>query len=168
MESEFWIEHLEELQAGGTLTGAQLDGFGRDHFGAETLGLELDEVSVGHVRAHVECDTRHHQPYGIVHGGVWCAIVESLASLGAAVGAATQGKVVVGVSNSTDFLRAHRTGRVDALAEPVHVGRSQQLWQVVLRRAEDDKPVARGQVRLQALSPEQPLAGRGAHDDAGA
>jgi 1,4-dihydroxy-2-naphthoyl-CoA hydrolase len=159
--------HLDQLQAGETLTGAQLEAYGGDHFGGEILGLVLDEISLQHVRAHVECGPRHHQPYGIVHGGVWCAIVESLASLGAGVNAASQGKVVVGVANSTDFIRAHRTGRVDALAEPVHVGRGQQLWQVVLRREEDGKVVARGQVRLQGISPEQELAGRGAGDHQG-
>jgi 1,4-dihydroxy-2-naphthoyl-CoA hydrolase len=62
-----------------------------------------------------------------------------------------QGDIVVGVANATDFLRAHREGRVDLVAEPVHTGRTQQLWQVVISRATDGKPVARGQVRLQQL-----------------
>ena len=162
MSETRWLEHLDLLQAGETLRGEQLDGFGNDHFGAKVLALQLDEVSLTHVRAHVDCGPQHHQPYGIVHGGVWCAIVESLASLGGAVNAASQDRLVVGVSNATDFLRAHRTGRVEALAEPIHVGRSQQLWQVVLTRADDGKAVARGQVRLQSVAPEQPLAGQGA------
>jgi 1,4-dihydroxy-2-naphthoyl-CoA hydrolase len=162
MSATDWLGHLDRLQAGETLRGADLDGFGRDHFGATVLALELDEISLGHVRAHVECGPRHHQPYGIVHGGVWCAVVESLASLGGAVNAAAHDRLVVGVSNSTDFLRAHRTGRVDALAEPIHIGRSQQLWQVMLTRAEDGKAVARGQVRLQSVTPEQPLGGQSA------
>jgi 1,4-dihydroxy-2-naphthoyl-CoA hydrolase len=164
MSATDWLEHLDRLQAGETLRGADLEGFGRDHFGATVLALELDEVSLRHVRAHVDCGPRHHQPYGIVHGGVWCAIVESLASFGAAMHAAAQDRLVVGVANATDFLRAHRTGRVDALAEPIHIGRSQQLWQVMLTRAEDGKAVARGQVRLQSVAPEQPLGGEGAGD----
>jgi 1,4-dihydroxy-2-naphthoyl-CoA hydrolase len=49
---------------------------------------------------------------------------------------------------------------VDAVAEPIHAGRTQQLWQVVLSRAEDGKPVARGQVRLQQL-PADRFAGGG-------
>jgi 1,4-dihydroxy-2-naphthoyl-CoA hydrolase len=162
MSASGWMEHLDLLQAGQTLRDEQLTMFGHDHFGAEILGLRLDELSLQHVRAHVDCGPRHHQPYGIVHGGVWCAIVESLASLGAAANAAAQDDLVVGVSNTTDFLRAHRTGRVDALAEPIHVGRTQQLWQVVLTRAEDGKAVARGQVRAQSVAAGQPLAGQGA------
>jgi 1,4-dihydroxy-2-naphthoyl-CoA hydrolase len=140
---------LERLATGEVLQGDDLAGFNVSQFATDALGLFVDEVSLERVRGHLECDERHHQPYGIVHGGVWCAVVESLASIGAAMQVASDGKVVVGVANSTDFLRAHRVGRVDAEARPVHVGRTQQLWQVVLTRAEDGKVVARGQVRLQ-------------------
>ena len=145
----------ERLRQGGVLRGDDLERFRGDHFGAGLLGLELEELSLEHVAAHLDCDERHHQPFGIVHGGVWCAVVESLASIGAAMHAVQQGRQVVGVNNSTDFLRAHRLGRVDCRARPVHVGRSQQLWHVVLDRAEDGKTVARGQVRLQNVDPAQ-------------
>lgn len=137
----------------------RLTAFGNGGF-VDGLGLELDEVGPDRVTAHLECGPAHHQPYGIVHGGVFAAIVETLGSIGGAVNASRDGNVVVGVSNSTDFLRAHREGRVEAVAEPVHVGRSQQLWQVVIRRASDGKPVARGQLRLQALPHDRDLAGR--------
>ncbi len=150
------------LRAGETLAPADLEPFASDAdvFGGKTLGLVWDGLALDRVTAHLDCDERHHQPYGIVHGGVWCAVVESLASLGAALRAVAAGGVVVGVSNSTDFLRPHRTGRVDAVGEPLHVGRTQQLWQVVLTRAEDGKVVARGQVRLQQLPADRELAGR--------
>jgi uncharacterized protein (TIGR00369 family) len=58
---------------------------------------------------------------------------------------------VVGVSNTTDFLRAVREGRLTATATPVHRGRSQQLWQVEVTDA-STRLVARGQVRLQNLA----------------
>ena len=89
-----------------------------------------------------------HQPYGIVHGGVHAAIIETLASLGAAAWF-EQGQVV-GVSNQTDFLRAVREGRLQAVATPIHRGRLQQLWQVEIRDG-TERLVARGQVRLQNL-----------------
>lgn len=117
----------------------------------DALGIVWDELSRERVVAHVDADVRHHQPYGIVHGGVYCAIVETLASVGAAIRVWEEGTPVVGVSNSTDFLRSHREGRLDAVGEPIHVGRSQQLWQVRISRASDDKLVARGQVRLHHL-----------------
>jgi 1,4-dihydroxy-2-naphthoyl-CoA hydrolase len=120
----------------------------------EALAIEIDEWTAARVLAHVDIDERHHQPYGIVHGGVWASIVESVASHGAGAAAMELQDVagVVGTSNLTDFLRSHRAGRVDAIASPVFVGRNQQLWAVEISRASDGKLVARGQVRFQNLA----------------
>jgi 1,4-dihydroxy-2-naphthoyl-CoA hydrolase len=152
------VAALARLEAGETVAADDLEGlfaFREDHFGTRTLGLAWDRISLAEVAGHLEVDDRHRQPYGIVHGGVWCAVVESLASVAAAIQVAASGRYVVGVSNSTDFLRSHREGRVDAVATPVHVGRSQQLWQVVISRASDGAPIARGQVRLANIDPSQ-------------
>lgn len=132
-----------------------------DHFN-ELLGFSLDYLSPDEIRAHLDVDERHHQPYGIVHGGVYCTIVESVGSVGASLNAWSSGNVVVGVSNSTDFIRPHRTGRLDAVGRPLHVGRTQQLWEVVVTRTSDGKQVARGQLRLQALPADRELAGKAA------
>ena len=94
----------------------------------------------------------HHTPWGVVHGGVYCSIVESAASIGASAAVAPHGKFSVGVNNNTDFIRAMTAGRIDVVAEPVQQGRTQQLWQVLITRAEDGKLVARGQVRLQNVA----------------
>lgn len=117
------------------------------------VGLELTGLSSDAVEATLAVDERHHQPYGIVHGGVYCTLVETLASTGAALWSMEQGMLgVVGVSQSTDFLRSHRNGPIVARATPIHRGRSQQLWLVEVLRAEDDKLLARGQVRLHNLT----------------
>lgn len=123
-----------------------------DDFGGfvALVGIVVEEAGPERVAAHLEADERHHQPHGLVHGGVYASIVETLASIGAYL-AAPRGAVMVGVSNSTDFLRAHRHGRLDAVAVPVHVGRTAQLWEVRITRASDGALVARGQVRLQRL-----------------
>ena len=119
----------------------------------DVLGLVFDEVSGEHVVAHLEIARRHQQPYGIVHGGVWASIVESVASHGAAHAVMGEDAIagVVGTSNLTDFLRSHSEGRVDAVGRPVFVGRTQQLWTVEITRATDAKLVSRGQVRFQNL-----------------
>ena len=114
------------------------------------LGLELLDRSGDRVVAALEIRPDHHQPYGIVHGGVHSSIVESVASIGAAEWYGDRGQVV-GVHNSTDFLRAVREGRLSVLGTPVHRGRLQQLWLVEIRDAEE-RLVARGQVRLQNIS----------------
>ncbi len=153
MDPQTLSELGEKLKANGALTGGDLAPFNDDTFGTSTLGLVWDEVSLDRAVAHVETDERHQQPFGLVHGGVWCAVVESMASIGAALQVLDEGQIVVGLSNSTDFFRSHRVGRCDAVAEPVHVGRSQQIWQVTITRTNDAKVVARGQVRLQNLDP---------------
>jgi uncharacterized protein (TIGR00369 family) len=118
-----------------------------------TLGLSYDEAGPDRVVVRWSVAPHLLQPYGIVHGGVHCAVVEGAASVGAALwfGArfGDRGRVV-GVSNQTDFLRAVTEGRLTGTATPIHQGRSQQLWQVVITD-EQDRTVALGQVRLQNL-----------------
>jgi uncharacterized protein (TIGR00369 family) len=115
---------------------------------AAATGLELTEISGTRVAGHAEVGPQHHTPWGVVHGGVYCAIVESAASIGASTAVAERGQFSVGVNNSTDFLRPMTVGRLDVVAEPVQQGRTLQLWLVTLTR-DDGKVVARGQVRLQ-------------------
>ncbi|MGS2616986.1 PaaI family thioesterase [Micromonospora sp. LZ34] len=115
------------------------------------LGLRFDEVTGDRVVIRWQVRPELHQPYGIQHGGVYCSVVETAASVGAALWLADRGQVV-GVSNQTDFLRAVRSGELTAVGTPVHRGRSQQLWQVEITDA-DARLVARGQVRLQNLYP---------------
>ena len=113
------------------------------------VGLELSEVTGTRVAGSIELGPQHHTPWGVVHGGVYCAVVESAASVGASTAVTERGQFAVGVNNNTDFLRPMTAGRLDVVAEPVQQGKTLQLWLVTLTRAEDGKPVARGQVRLQ-------------------
>ena len=126
-----------------------------DHTGpfVDHLGLRLASASGDEVSATWTAEPKLHQPYGILHGGVHCAVVETLASLGAAMWFGDRGKVV-GVSNATDFYRAVREGTLTSHAVPVHRGRSQQVWVVETHDAQD-RLVARGQVRLQNLPAEE-------------
>jgi uncharacterized protein (TIGR00369 family) len=112
-------------------------------------GLRFDEIGGERVRGSIELSERHHTPWGVVHGGVYTTAIESAASVGASAAVEEREQFAVGVSNSTDFLRPVKEGRVDVVAEPIMQGKIQQLWQVVITRSEDGKEVARGQVRLQ-------------------
>ena len=117
----------------------------------EYLGVELQEVTGDRVVATWTAGEHLHQPYGIVHGGAHCGVVETLASIAASVWLGDRG-TVVGVNNSTDFYRAVRDGAMTSTALPVHRGRSQQVWVVETVDAEG-RLVSRGQVRLQNLEP---------------
>jgi 1,4-dihydroxy-2-naphthoyl-CoA hydrolase len=117
---------------------------------AERTGFAVAEATPDRVVLEWDIAPEHHQPYGIVHGGVYCAAIETAASIAGAVWFGDRGQVV-GVNNNTDFLRAATEGRLRATATPLHRGRSQQLWQVAITD-EQDRVVAHGQVRLQNLA----------------
>ena len=113
------------------------------------MKFEVTEATGTRVTGYVDLGQDQHTPWGVVHGGLYCAVIESAASIGASVAVADSGQFAVGVNNNTDFIRSMTEGRLDVVAEPVQQGRTQQLWQVLLTRSEDGKLVARGQVRLQ-------------------
>ena len=116
------------------------------------LGLEITEMTGSRVVATWTAKPQLHQPYGIVHGGAHCSVVESLGSIGSAVWLGDKGQCV-GVNNNTDFFRAVPEGALTSVATPLHQGRSQQLWVVETPADETGKVVARGQLRVQNLYP---------------
>ena len=120
------------------------------------LGAELGEMSGDRATMKVPVTEKLHQPQGIVHGGVYCAIVETLGSLAGSIWLGDRGNVV-GVANHTNFLRAARSGTLHGEATPLHRGRLQQLWLVVIT---DDagRVLARGEVRLANIASTAVLA----------
>ncbi len=110
---------------------------------------EYLEASGDRIRVRWTAGPGLHQPMGIVHGGAYCSVIENVASIGASIWLGDRGHVV-GVNNNTDFLRATREGVLEAVGEPVHRGRTQQIWRVTITNA-DGKLVAQGQVRLQNI-----------------
>jgi 1,4-dihydroxy-2-naphthoyl-CoA hydrolase len=119
------------------------------------LGLRFTELSPDGARAQLEVKPKLFQPMGLVHGGVYCSMIESMASVAAFTWLNNRGNGgnVVGVNNNTDFLRSISSGIVYGTAEPIHRGRRQQLWLVTITD-DSDRVVARGQVRLQNLEPQ--------------
>lgn len=111
------------------------------------MGIVILTASAEEVNCEWEVSEKHHQGYGIVHGGVHCGVIETVASIGAAMVAHPRGQHVVGLENNTSFIRAVRSGKLHALAKPVTRGRSSQVWEVWIRD-EKEQLVAQGRVRL--------------------
>lgn len=122
------------------------------------MGLVFTRITPDEVACEVPVGPHLTQPYGLVHGGVYCSIVETLASVGAAMHAMPRGQTTVGLENSTSFVRAVRAGKLVGIGTPVHRGRTSQVWQVTVR---DDagKLAATGRVRMACLEPGAALAG---------
>jgi uncharacterized protein (TIGR00369 family) len=120
------------------------------------MGITILTASADEVTCEWEVSQKHHQGYGIVHGGVHCGVIETLASIGAALVARPRGQRVVGLENSTSFIRAVRSGKLRGSARPVTRGRTSQVWEAWIRD-EQDQLVAQGRVRLLCLDESRPL-----------
>jgi 1,4-dihydroxy-2-naphthoyl-CoA hydrolase len=114
-----WMATPSAEQINGVLTG-----FDR------LYGLEILEYAEDEVHARVTVREELKQPAGLVHGGVYAAIAESMASLATALGVSSQGNTAMGLSNSTSFLRPITAGVVHARATRMHRGRTTWVWDV--------------------------------------
>jgi 1,4-dihydroxy-2-naphthoyl-CoA hydrolase len=106
------------------LSGESLPGFDG------LYGLELVSVSDTEVRARLPVRDELKQPMGLVHGGVYASMAESMASLATAVAVMGGGEMAMGLSNNTSFLRPVTEGVVHAHATRLHRGRTTWVWDV--------------------------------------
>ena len=96
------------------------------------LGLDFLEITPELVRGRLTVRPELLQPVGLVHGGVYAAIAESLASRGTAAGVLRDGGYTVGLANHTSFLRPVAEGTIEAVGRPLHSGRTTWVWDVEL------------------------------------
>lgn len=111
------------------------------------IGMRFVLATTDEVVGEIDVRPDLMQPYGLIHGGLYCTLIETLCSTGAALNALPLGLATVGVENSTSFIRAVRSGTIRGVALPLTRGRRTQVWQVEIR---DDakKLVASGRVRM--------------------
>jgi uncharacterized protein (TIGR00369 family) len=96
----------------------------------QLYGMEILSFSDTEVRAQVTVRDELKQPAGLIHGGVYASMAESMASLATALGVIEQGQQAMGLSNNTSFLRPITEGAVHATATRVHRGRTTWVWDV--------------------------------------
>ncbi|HEX2736321.1 MAG TPA: PaaI family thioesterase [Polyangiaceae bacterium] len=113
------------------------------------MGIEIVRAERGLVEVSWTVGPEHLQPFGIVHGGVFSGVVETVCSIGACVGIGPD-KSVVGMENQTSFLRPVREGVLRAEGRPVHRGRTTELWEAKIVDAEG-RLVATGRLRLMLI-----------------
>jgi len=130
-----------------------LDGWNR------AMGVRFVRVTLDEVVAELTVGAEHKQAYGIVHGGVYCGVIETLASVGAAMNAMQQGRSAVGLENNTSFLQAVREGTLRGTARPIMRGKRSQVWEATITD-ESGRAVATGRVRMMVLEGDAKLAGK--------
>jgi uncharacterized protein (TIGR00369 family) len=94
------------------------------------VGLEITEVTPERVSGQIAVRDELLQPFGVIHGGVYATIAESLASRGTAAAVWAEGSLALGLSNHTSFLRPVNQGTVTAVGRPLHRGRTTWVWDV--------------------------------------
>lgn len=95
-----------------------------------TLGFETLESTAEHVRGRLAVAERVQQPLGLVHGGVYAAFAESLASAATFNAVYPDGFMAVGMSNATNFIRPITNGHVNAEGRRRHRGRTTWIWDI--------------------------------------
>jgi uncharacterized protein (TIGR00369 family) len=115
--------------------------FTADHGFDGLYGLTITKMSDGEVCGEVPVREALKQPAGLVHGGVYASIAESLASLGTAFAVLPAGKTAMGLANQTSFLRPITHGTIHAIASVLHRGRTTWVWEVDIRDDADRRCV---------------------------
>jgi uncharacterized protein (TIGR00369 family) len=122
-------------------------------------GLDVVEVGDGSMRGTVAVRDAIKQPAGLVHGGVYAAIAESLATTGTAIVVTGDGNTAMGLSNQTSFLRPVTSGKISAHARARHRGRTTWVWEV---ECTDDSDrlcaLSRITVAVRPVTPREPRA----------
>jgi uncharacterized protein (TIGR00369 family) len=129
------------------------------------IDAHLDEATALCVSGTIAADERHHHPWGLIHAGLYTSAIETFATIGAFLTVKHAGQQVVGVCNTTEVVRPHRSGRLRVAGISMIQAHTYQLWHVEIRTdGDENKLIARGQVRIQNIEP-QCLPDRHSGDD---
>lgn len=104
---------------------------------AEWIGTEWIDLDPDNARARIEVKPHHLQPYGMVHGGVYAALAESICSAATYDAVRGDGMVAMGQANSAAFLRPIFEGHINAVARARQRGRTTWIWDVELSDDEE-------------------------------
>lgn len=122
------------------------------------MGMRFIEASTEGVTAEIDVGERHLQPFGLVHGGVYAGLVETVCSVAALLCVMPEAKSVVGLDNTTSFIRAVGSGTLRARSTPLHRGRRTHVWQCDIFD-DHEQLVATGRLRLLVLDEGAVIAG---------
>jgi uncharacterized protein (TIGR00369 family) len=122
------------------------------------MGTRFVSIKADELIAEMTIGEQHRQPYGLVHGGVYAGMIETLCSTAAALSVAGEGKSAVGLENTTSFLRATRAGTVRCVARPLTRGRRTQVWSAEIWD-EQGRLLATGRVRLLVIERDDAAGG---------
>ena len=98
----------------------------------ELLDIRFEAFDDDSLTASMVVDPRTHQPYGLLHGGASVVLAETLGSTASYLCIDSRRFYCVGLEVNANHLRGLRSGRVTAVARPLHLGRTTQVWDIRL------------------------------------
>ena len=101
------------------------------------LGIEFTEIGDDYLVATMPVDHRTKQPMGLLHGGASVALAETMGSVGSTITIDLNKQYAVGLEINTNHIKSAKSGKVTGVAQPVHLGRSTQVWGIEIRNDED-------------------------------
>lgn len=104
----------------------------------EHLGIEFTDMGPDFISAKMPVDQRHHQPYGLLHGGASVTLAETLGSVAAHCSVDTTKYFCVGLEINANHLKAVKKGYVFGKTTPIHVGKSTQVWEIKITNEQDE------------------------------
>jgi 1,4-dihydroxy-2-naphthoyl-CoA hydrolase len=96
----------------------------------ENCGLQITELMSDGIKGTMPADHRTKQPFGILHGGANCVLAETLGSIAANLTCNPKEAHGVGLSITTNHVKAVRNGIVTGVAKNIHLGRTTQIWEI--------------------------------------
>lgn len=116
-------------------------------------GIEFIEAGPDYLRARMDMNENTHQPFGRLHGGASCVLIETMGSIGASL-TISDNKAAVGTDLSASHLRGVRSGHVIGEARPLKLGRHMQFWEVNIS-TEDGKQICAGKLTVAIIDGRQ-------------
>ncbi|MCP1440513.1 uncharacterized protein (TIGR00369 family) [Erwinia persicina] len=95
------------------------------------LGMTFTLLEEARLEATMPVDARTQQPFGLLHGGASVALAETLGSMAGFL-TSQEGQCVVGTEINASHHRAVTGGLVRGVCQPLHLGRSQQVWEIAI------------------------------------
>lgn len=103
----------------------------------EHLDIVFTEIGEDFISAKMPVDHRHHQPFGLLHGGASVVLAETLGSTAAHASIDLNKKICVGLEINANHLRGVKSGFIHGTARAIHIGKSTQVWEIKI--SNDDK-----------------------------
>ncbi|MDX1628946.1 MAG: hotdog fold thioesterase [Fulvivirga sp.] len=103
----------------------------------EHLDLEFTGIGEDYITAKMPVDHRHHQPYGLLHGGASVVMAETLGSVAAHLSVKSENRFCVGLEINANHIKSVKSGYIHGITKPIHVGRSTQVWEIKISNEQD-------------------------------